>query len=135
MGFRELNMRIVADPDLNRILWAGHLDPDALSPQELTRYNAVCGELFAHFQECRMVHDLGIMDDDYYEAWKRVFRVYLQFPGMQRYWEQGKSFFPEATVQAVDALGDPDPSLVDAGAAAVGIPIDDLRGAAPRDQL
>ncbi len=128
LGHRELNMQITTHPELSRIVTTGNLDPDALNEQEVVRYFAVTGEYFAHLTECRMAHDMGIMDDDYYEAWKRVYRIWLQYPGWQRYWEQASRFFPAATVRAIEGLGDPDETLVAAGAATIGIQAEDLRG-------
>jgi len=82
-------MELARDGELSQIYHRGLRTPDALSPEELYRFNDTLGAFFT-LLEGFYLHNLEFKEIESQKRWATVIKRVLGLPGGQSFWERGK---------------------------------------------
>ncbi len=78
--------RMAAQPELSRIYDAAADDPTALTPDELSRFNWVIGELFMIYEGHYHLYSRGHITESSWKGKERVMQGFLQNPVIAEWW-------------------------------------------------
>ena len=105
----RVNLAIVKDSDIARILGAGLGDVSKLDPEEWVRFSFLMGEVIGY---CAATYDdvrAGILSEEDFESQNLIVTQFLATPGGHKFWEQFGPTFPKGFREFVQREVLPDP--------------------------
>ena len=95
---------MVQVPEVARIFFEGAADPDTLSAADRQRFDPLVGVFMGGVvQEYQFAQD-GVVSPPVWEYRTRALRRMLQQPGIQRWWSEWGTDFPQEFHGYIDAL-------------------------------
>ena len=102
---RQQVQMFALDEDANRINMIGSQTPDALGPEEWSRYRWMVISFFWGMQGLHSQWRLGVLPDDQWTAWHKVICINMT-PGARRVWSVIDFYPPDfaAVVEGCDSF-------------------------------
>jgi len=94
-------MELAKDSELNRIYHEGLRGPDALTPEEILRFNDALGS-FVSLLESFYLHNQEFKEIESQKRWATVIRRLFRLPGGEAFWERGKWMYNPLFTKYVD---------------------------------
>lgn len=104
-SIRAINTTVASDPELFRIFSTMTENPGKLSSEERGRATHLLFNHFRAIEDAHQQYTKGILEEEIWEGWSRVFSDYLNSPGWREYWNLRRDVFSSAFVRYVDGLG------------------------------
>ena len=97
------------DGDLNRLYFAGLMDPGSLQPDELRQFNSLFAYSLAAQENLFIQHKYGYTPDLSQERWRFLLEGQLKTPGGALFWRTNQRQFNPEFVDYANALLQPAP--------------------------
>ena len=105
--FGELQTTLAANEDLSNLYQRGLRGFTGLSDTEQTRFFMISGYAFTHWSEIQRYVKSGLIPQNYWDEVKRQIRDYVQYPGVQEFWDYRKHWYaPEFQTLVTDLIKD-----------------------------
>lgn len=101
---QDWNLHLVQDEKLPLLFQQGARDLDGLDDAEQARFVHVAYSFIKLFENLYLHHRDGSLGAEGWGDTKAVIEIYLQQPGLQRYWQARKSLFNRDFAAYVDSL-------------------------------
>jgi hypothetical protein len=101
---QDWNLHLVQDEKLPLLFQKGAKDLDGLDDAERARFVHVAYSFIKLFENLYLHHRDGSLGSEGWSDTKGVIEIYLQQPGLQRYWQARKSLFNRDFAAYVDSL-------------------------------
>ena len=100
----DLNRTMADSADLARITMIGDQNPDGLSPEDRRRWMAWNLVRFRHYEDLHYQYTNGMLDDSYWNGFRRWHSFNLRQPGILSFWEENKRAFRDDFISFVDSV-------------------------------
>ena len=94
--------RMAADPELSRIYDAASDDPTTLTPEELSRFRWVIGELFMIYEGHYQLYRRGHITESSWKGKDRVMQGFLRNPLIEEWWTMRMTPFSDEFYDYID---------------------------------
>ena len=101
---QDWNLHLVQDEKLPLLFQQGAKDFDGLDDAERARFVHVAYSFIKLFENLYLHHRDGSLGSEGWSDTKGVIEIYLQQPGLQRYWQARKRLFNRDFTAYVDSL-------------------------------
>jgi len=102
--FMELQNTLAANEDLANLYQRGLRGFTGLSDTEQTRFFIISSYTFTYWSEVQRYAKSGLVSQAYWDEVQKQFRDYVQYPGVQQFWQYRKHWYPQDTQRVVDSL-------------------------------
>ena len=102
--FMDLQSVIARNEDLANLYQRGLAGFTGLSDSEQTRFFIISGYAFTHWSEVQRHASAGLVPDAYWQEVLNLIRDYVQYPGVQEFWNYRRHWFPGEFSALIDGL-------------------------------
>ncbi len=110
--FMDLQLVLSQNEDLANLYQRGLLGFTGLSDTEQTRFFIVAAYAFTHWSEVKRMADGGLISQDYLDETRKQLKDFVQYPGVQAFWEYRKHWYPQETQDLIKELINESPEKV-----------------------
>jgi hypothetical protein len=103
-AFVNVNLTLLQDSEITRIVNTGLQRPEELDANELTRFERWAGANQAHYQNLFYQYQDGIIEDELWKSYETTLREFVGTPGFTKYWERCRHRFSSSYQEFVERL-------------------------------